>query len=125
MRKNELLTIKVTEGSGTNGYNIMDISIEEEYEGGCDECFDDEVLYLRRKRKWEVILEQKKKSKFMVGYNHGKLNILPSNYHFPPMNFSQLIVNWLLGSVSENVPPLWTLSSKEVKHISNGTRMMK
>ena len=39
------------------------------------------------------------------------------------MTCSQLIVNWLLGSVSENVPPLWTLSSKEVKHIKNGMRM--
>ena len=34
-----------------------------------------------------------------------------------------MIVNWLLGSVYENVPPLWNLSSKEVKHINNGTRM--
>ena len=36
------------------------------------------------------------------------------------MTYAQLIVNWLLGSVSKNVPPLWTLISKEVKHINNG-----
>ena len=39
------------------------------------------------------------------------------------MTCSHLIVNWLLGIVSENVPPLWNLSSKEVKHINNGMRM--
>ena len=39
------------------------------------------------------------------------------------MNFSQMIVNWLICSVSENVPPLLTLSYKEVNNIDNGTRM--
>ena len=28
-----------------------------------------------------------------------------------------------VGSVSDNVPPICTLSSKQVKHINNGTRM--
>ena len=59
----------------------------------------------------------------MMGYHDGKLNVLPSNYHFPPMNFSHLIVNWLLGSVSEDVPPFKTLGSKEVKDINIGIRM--
>ena len=56
------------------------------------------------------------------------LNVLPSNYQFHLMTCSQLTVNWLLGSVSENVPPLWNFSSKEVNQINNGTRkwnMMK
>ena len=39
------------------------------------------------------------------------------------MTFFQLIVDWFLGSVSENVPPLWTLISNEVKHIKNGMIM--
>ena len=34
-----------------------------------------------------------------------------------------MIVNLLLGSVSDNVHPPWTLISKEVKHIQNGMRM--
>ena len=58
-----------------------------------------------------------------MGYNHGKLNILPSNYQFPPMTRSKTIVNWLLGSVSENARPVWNLSYKEVRYINNGTRM--
>ena len=58
-----------------------------------------------------------------MGYHHGKLNVLTSTYQFPPMTCYQLIVNWLLDRVSENVPPLWTLSYKEVNHINNGIRM--
>ena len=58
VRKTELLQSKVTEGSGWNGSNLMDIAIEEEEEeevNKCfDECFDDEVLDLRRNRKREV-----------------------------------------------------------------------
>ena len=75
------------------------------------------------KKKQEVSLEKTNKKKFTVSYHHGRLNVLPSNYQFPRMPCSRLIVNWLLGSVSENVPPPWTLSSKEVKHIKNGMRM--
>ena len=56
-------------------------------------------------------------------YHHGKLNVLPSNYQFPQMTCSQLVVNWLLVSVSENVPNIWTLSYKEVNNINNGMRM--
>ena len=41
----------------------------------------------------------------------------------PPMTCSFLILNWLLVSISENVPHLWTFSSKEVNHIKNGMIM--
>ena len=30
-----------------------------------------------------------------------------------------MIVNWLLGSVYENVPPLWNFIYKDVKHTNN------
>ena len=56
-------------------------------------------------------------------YHIVKLIVLLSNYQFPPMTLSHLIVNWLLCSVSGNVPHLWTLSYKGVKHINNGTIM--
>ena len=39
------------------------------------------------------------------------------------MNFYQLIVNWLLGTISEYLPPPCNLISREVKHINNGMRM--
>ena len=72
---------KVIEGSETNWSNIMFILIEDEEEkevNECfDECFDYKVLDLRRKVKREVSLEQMKKRKFTVGYNHGKLNVYP------------------------------------------------
>ena len=40
------------------------------------------------------------------------------------MNLSQLIVFWLLGSISENVTHIWNLSSKEIKHTKYGMRML-
>ena len=58
----------------------------------------------------------------MVGYHHGKLNVSPSNYQFPLITCYQLIVNWLIDSVSEHVTPFWTFGSKEVKHIKNRIR---
>ena len=64
-------------------------------------------------------MEQTKKIKFAVGSHHEKLNVLPYSYQFPTVTCSQLIVNLLLGSVSENVPPLWTLSSNEANHVNN------
>ena len=80
-------------------------------------------MFWQEKIKPKVILEQTKKRKFTVGYHHGKLKFLPYNYQLPPMTWSCLTVHWLLGSVSDNVPPIWNLISKEVKHINNGTRM--
>ena len=127
VRKTEALTSKITETPGTNGSNFMEIEIEEEEEeedNECSgECFDYEVLDLRRKIKREVSLEQTKKRKFTVRSHHGKLNVLPFTYQFHPITLSQIIVNWLLGSVSYNISPIWTLSSKKVKHINNGMRM--
>ena len=127
VRKTEVLMSKVSEVSVTIFSNLMEISIEEEEEEGgnkCfDKCFDDEVPYLRQKRKREVSLEKTKKIKLTVGYHDVKLNVLPSNHQFPPMTCYQLIVNWLIGSVSDTVPLIWTLSSKEVRHINNDMRM--
>ena len=72
---------KVIEGSETNGYNLMEILIEEEKQKEGNQCFDgflnDEVLDLRRKIKREVSLEETKKRKFIVGYNNEKLNVYP------------------------------------------------
>ena len=118
--KTEILTSKTTEGYVTNCSNLMDIVIEEEEQEEGNELFDDKVLGLKRKRKRQLSLEKTKKRKFTVGYHNRKLIFLHSNYKFPLMNFYQMIVNWLLDSVSENVPPIWTLIYKEVKHINNG-----
>ena len=64
-----------------------------------------------------------KKRNFTVGYHHGKLYVLLYNYRFPPINCSRMIVNWLLGSVSDNVPHLCTLSFKGLNYIKNGMRI--
>ena len=59
----------------------------------------------------------------MVGYHQGKISVLLSKYQLLMINYSQLILNWLLGSVSEIIPFLCTFSSKDVNNIKIGTRM--
>ena len=65
VRKTDVLTSKLIEGSGTNGSNLMDILIEEEEEEEgneyFDECFDDKVLDLRRKSKWDISLGKRRR----------------------------------------------------------------
>ena len=104
----------------------MQIFIEqkEEEEGNkCfDDCFDDELLDLG-KNKTETKFGANKEEQIYDGISSWKTKFLSSNYQVPPMTCSQLIVNWLLGSVSENVPPFWNFCSKEVKHINNCMRM--
>ena len=55
LRKTEVITSKVTDGSVKNDSNLMDIAIEgEEEEEGNEffgECFDEKVLDLRQKIK--------------------------------------------------------------------------
>ena len=57
------------------------------------------------------------------GISSWKVIVLPSTYKFPLMPCSPMIVNGLLGSVSENVPHLLILCYKEVKHINIVMRM--
>ena len=59
----------------------------------------------------------------MVGYHHGKINVLTYNNQFSTMTCCQMIVNWLLSSVSKNVPLFWDFISNKVKHIKKGMRM--
>ena len=65
VRNNEVITIKVTEISVTNGSNIMDIDIEDnntrKVTSILKKCFDDKVIYLRQKIKREVCLEKTKR----------------------------------------------------------------
>ena len=87
----------------------MDIAIKEgkqEADNECfDKCFDDEVLDLRRKKRGSKFGANKEENIY-GGISLWETKFLPSNYQFPLMTFSQLILNWLLGSVSENVPPI-------------------
>ena len=86
-------------------------------------CFDDKVLYLRRKIKRELVLEKTKKRFFTVVYYNVKLNYLPSNYQFPSKTCSKLIMNWLLCSIFPCEPPLWTFIYKKINYINNGKIM--
>ena len=58
-----------------------DIEEEKEQEGKeySEDCIDEEVLNLRRKIKWEEIMEQTKKKQITVGYNYVKINFYSLN----------------------------------------------
>lgn len=75
-----------------------------------------------RKRKHGEVMNAMKKRKFTIGFHHGKLNPLPANFQFPKMTAHQLIINWLLGDLTQNIPPYKNISTDFIKHIKYGIR---
>jgi len=63
-----------------------------------------------------------KKRKYLVGMHHRRMNVMPHSYVFPRMDPLILTQNWLLGCVKRNIPPLATLSSKDVLHLKSGNQ---
>ena len=62
-----------------------------------------------------------KKRKIIVGFHHGKLNPLPSNWNFPKrLTVIALINMWHRGSTRDNVPAFKYLSAYNVAHIKQG-----
>ena len=109
---------------------LADIGTEEEQEQH-KYCFDEEIVTTlfddvvdltndeqalktvqQNKQKTEIM----KKRKFTVGLQRGKLTPLPPNFSFPFMTLEQLIFNWCLGNVEENVPPYCTLVRGYLNH---------
>lgn len=88
-----------------------------------DEPRESEQRRLQRKRKERETSDGLvKKRPYRVGQHHGRLNILPPDYKFPPMGPLQLCENWLLGSERQNIPPLCMLGSKDVMHLKSGNK---
>lgn len=71
---------------------------------------------------WGSVLNKMKKAKVFIALR----NTVPGFSHdeFPDMTSYQLLVNWLLGDSSNNIPPMHTLKSKDVKHIRNGKTLL-
>ena len=62
--------------------------------------------------------KQMKKRKIIVGFHHGKLNPLPSNWNFPKsLTVIALINMWHRGSTRDNIPAFKYLSVYNVAHI--------
>ena len=61
-----------------------------------------------------------KKRQLKVGYHHGMLNPLPVDWKFASMTSLQLVHNWFIGNLRQNIPPLRTLKSKNVAYIKGG-----
>ena len=68
--------------------------------------------------------KQMKSRTLTMGYHHGKLNPLPSNWQYPNgCTVIQLINLWLIGNRKDNVPPLAIAGADFVSHINNGSRI--
>jgi hypothetical protein len=97
-------------------YNIMD---EEEEEDEVVIPFIDEATANQLSR--ERTKKQLKTRQYTVGFHHGKLNPLPSNWRYPKgLTLIQLINLWLIGVRDQNVPPLIQLDSIYVQHFDAG-----
>ena len=57
-----------------------------------------------------------KRRKLKVGFHHGKLKILPVDFAFPRMTTNQLVLNWLVGNITNNLPPYCALSGTDFGH---------
>ena len=116
----------------TNFLNLRDDGKENEPEYDFDESdiyvkgnkkmAHDLVATLKRKQNAELDASNIKKRKYVVGYHHGPLQVLPAHFKFPKMTLPQLITNWLVGNKDENIPPYWSLSSLDMKHTKNGCK---
>ena len=81
-----------------------------------DDGLGSAIVHARRTKSNALSSTLVKKREFLIGYHHNRLNVLPSNFVFPKMTPLQLITNWLVGDVSSNIPPYWTLASNNVVH---------
>ena len=61
---------------------------------------------IERKRKHKQVMEAIKKRTLFIRSHQGILTPLPVDWEFPFMTWSQLIQNWFLGKVHNNLPPI-------------------
>jgi hypothetical protein len=60
--------------------------------------------------------EQYTQRRFKAGYSKGRWTTVPNGWVYPEkMNLIQMITLYLMGNPAEHVPPLKTLSAKDVK----------
>ena len=116
----------------TTNSNMMATNTENNFYGSDFSIVDEGIIcqtsyenltHLTQTEKTLKAREEQEKSaavvktrKLKVGYHHGKLTILPPNFAWPRMTTHQLVVNWLVGNVSKNLPPYCALSIKDVSH---------
>ena len=66
-------------------------------------------------------MEQRKKQGAVVGYHHGRLNVLPALYRYPEkMNLIQMMTLYLMGNPKEGVVALRYCRAPDVTHFDEG-----
>ena len=51
---------------------------------------------------------------------HGKISLLPSDYKFPCLTFSNFLTMWYCGDCSKNIAPYRILRAADVRHLKSG-----
>ena len=93
-------------------YEMMDT---DDAEPNSNETFEQKNLRLKIRREKEKVVVKARRLK--VGFFKNKLQILPPEWTFPKMTSFQLVVNWLLTDIENNVPALRFLKPIDVKHL--------
>ena len=71
-------------------------------------------------------IKKKKSCTLTMGYDHGKLNALPSTWQYlNSCTVIQLMNLWLISNRKENVPPLAIYGTDLVSHTDNGLRIFQ
>ena len=93
-------------------HHMMDSDTTENHQ---NESFQEKSLRLKQRREKEKVVVKARRLK--VGYFKNKLQILPPEWKIPKMTCFQLVVNWLLTDIDNNVPALRLLKSPDIKHL--------
>ena len=77
----------------------------------------DTEVHLKATKSREMAKTSMKKRKYTMGYCHGKLTCLPADFAFPKgMTSQQLVQNWYVGSIKQNIPPYGALTGIDFSH---------
>lgn len=111
----ELCNTQLTIGEDEGGDSINDVA-----RTAVDKQHTHELQQIKLQKARKSASKVVKKRKLTVGYHHGTLNPLPSNWKFTSMPVLMLIQNWFIGDLNRNIPPLHTLDSKHVQYLLKG-----
>jgi hypothetical protein len=91
------------------------VNDESMMEGISTESFAGQSLRLHaRKQKERTVVKARK---LKVGYFNNKLQILPPGWVIPKMTCFQLVVNWLITDIDNNIPALRVLKTHDINHL--------
>ena len=85
-----------------------------------DSVVEEEDYYEEENTSHFEMITNMNKRKFTIGLHHRRVNPLPAKFKFPKgMTLFQLVTNWLIGNINQNIPLFQHLCSDFIKHDKN------